>query len=254
MTRNKTLTAILASSLGLAATAQAATIAWTGGDITGDANVSTNGSLVFAINGNTGSATINTVNTVPFESSTRAGATAAALAQSGSETISTTINNDHNDAFARAGLGGVDTIGELIVGGWWGAPSGNLASITLSGLNVNEIYEIQLFTNDARGSRSNVFEMTLTNGVTADEAFRLQLNNSPDNTDTGANEAGDWAIGTFVADSASQSFDLAGFNPGANGGRIQVNAIQLRSLGVVPEPSSALLALIGLGFGLRRRR
>jgi hypothetical protein len=217
---NKTLTAILATSLGLSAAAHSATIAWTGGDVTGDSDVSTNGTLVFALNGSDATGAVNTVNTVPFVSAIRADSAAQSLLQSGSEQLTTTINNDNGGSFARAGLGGVNSVGELIVGGWWGAPAGNLASVTLSGLNVNEIYEIQLFTNDARASRHAGFEMSISDGAGTAEAIRLQLNNSPDNTNTGANEAGDWAIGTFTADAATQSFDMSGFldtNPFASG-------------------------------------
>lgn len=60
---------------------------------------------------------------------------------------------------------------------------------------------------------------------------------------------GDWVVGSFVADSAVQSFFVSGENdPGLSG-------LVVRDLGAVPEPSTALLSLAGLiGLVGRRRR
>ncbi|MDB4409051.1 PEP-CTERM sorting domain-containing protein, partial [Akkermansiaceae bacterium] len=77
--------------------------------------------------------------------------------------------------------------------------------------------------------------------------------------------SGDYLIGTFTADAASQTFRMGATRAGnyvdgqaydnSNGGQAQINALQVRDLGVVPEPSStALLGLGGLALILRRRK
>ena len=61
---------------------------------------------------------------------------------------------------------------------------------------------------------------------------------------------GDWVVGNFVADSELQQFFVAGAtDPGLSG-------LIVRDLGpAIPEPGSALLALVGLlGLTARRRR
>ena len=251
--KHKNLTAVLAT-LGLTAAAHSATISWTGSNITSDSDVSTNGTLVFGVRGNTATGATTTVNGVDFLHTTRADLAATTQGQSpGTESMTTTLGNDNASSFQAGGVGG-DLAG-LINGGYWGTTSGNTATVSFTGLTIGQNYEIQLFTNDARTSRSIVYEMDLSDG-NGGTGVTLQLNNSPDNTNTPGSEPGDFAIGTFTADSANQSFELAGMlNGAANAGRTQVNGFQLRDLGPsIPEPSSALLALIGLGFGLRRRR
>ena len=64
-----------------------------------------------------------------------------------------------------------------------------------------------------------------------------------------ARGGGDWVVGTFVAGAATESFFVSGaIDPGLSG-------LIVRDLGVVPEPSSALLSLVGLlGLTARRRR
>ena len=202
-----------------------AAIAWSGADITGNRDVSVNGSLVFAINGSTSTGTTTTVNGVDFVSSPLNFAGAQAQAQSpGNESISATLGTDNLSSFATGGLdsGG---IGSLIQGGWWGTESGSTASVTLSGLTAGDLYEVQLFANDARNNRDDGFVSRLDNGA-GGAGIDLELNNQPL-----GGLAGDYGIGTFTADSSTQSFNVTGIlNGNLNSGRTQVNAIQLRKL------------------------
>ena len=202
-----------------------AAIAWTGADISENRDVSVNGSLVFALNGSTSTGVTTTVNGVDFVSSTEDLAGVQAQAQSpGNESITTTLVNDNLGSFATGGLD-TDGLGALIQGGWWGTGSTGTAEVELTGLTVGETYEVQLFSNDARNNRNNNFISRLDNGD-GGAGIDLELNNQPL-----GGLAGDYGIGTFIADSSTQSFNITGIlNGNVNGGRAQVNAIQLRKI------------------------
>jgi hypothetical protein len=111
-------------------------------------------------------------------------------------------------------------------------------SITLNNLVVNDPYLVEFWVNDSRPV--NRIE-TIDGDVTLQYAA------------TGGNQGalGQFVIGTFTANAASQVFNFAGPD-----GDVQINALELRA---VPEPAS-LVALVGLcGMGLiglviRRRR
>ncbi|QEG24886.1 lamin tail domain-containing protein [Mariniblastus fucicola] len=201
-----------------------ATIVWTTGDISGNSDVSTNGTSVFAINGSDSTGPITTVNGVEFVASIRANAASESQAQSpGNESLTTTINNDNGGSFTNGGINGA--MGSLINGAWWGASSGNLATATLSGLTVGDEYEVQIFSSDGRSNRHDGYVTRLNNGA-GGTGVDLQLNNQPS-----GNRAGDFGTGTFTADSSTQTIELSGFVDGAvSEGRIQINAIQLRKL------------------------
>ena len=203
-----------------------AAIAWSSGDITQNGDVSTNGNLVFAINGSDSTGT-TTVNGVQFVNSDRASAAGVAQSQSpGNESIFTTFTNENTSPFDTGGLGGNGSVGSLIEGGWWGTPDGDSSvSVTLTGLDVGSTYEVQVFANDARSTRSDSWISNLSNGI-GGFGVDLQLNNQP-----GGGLAGDFGIGTFTADSSSQSFEVTGIRDGSfNSSRAHVNAIQLRTL------------------------
>ena len=206
-----------------------AAIAWSGGDITENRDVSVNGSLIFAINGSTSNGETTTVNGVDFVTSTLGLAGAQAQAQSpGGESISATLREDNLSSFTDGGLTS-ESIGSLIRGGWFGAELRNaVSSVNLTGLTVGETYEVQLFASDARTSRNNNFITRLDNGE-GGTGIDLELNNQP----TG-DRAGDFGIGTFTADSSAQSFNITGISNGSlNDGRVQINALQLRILDTV---------------------
>lgn len=211
------------------------TINWTSGDILGDSDVSTNGTLVFAINGTTTTGSTTTVNGVSFVQSSLVNAESQSQAQSpGTESLTTTIANDNSSAFETGGLG---SIGQIIQSGWWGTNTGNTATATLAGLTIGDSYEVQIFANDARSSRNDGFITRLGDGA-GGFGVDLELNNQPN-----GDLAGDYGIGTFIADATTQSFELTGFLNGVgNGGRVQINAIQLRNV----EPVALLPGAVPL--------
>lgn len=236
--------------------ASGATIAWGASTAaTADTDISTNGTVVFAINGGGANVTLNTVAFTGSPTGTSAGGY--------------TIGDFYTKFGNSNGAGTFDPNGTPTGGGgtgpydalsgdyqnlmssaiWPGNP--NTAqpydedSVTISNLTIGDQYEIQIWVYDGRNGRSG-YNMEVDGNVLMS------------NDDTGGNAAdgiGHFMIGTFVADAATQSFDLEGFTTtGESQGRAQVNAIQLRTI-PIPEPSSGLLvALAGFGLALRRRR
>lgn len=247
--------------LGMTAAVHSATISWDSSvqmfqGSTVETFVSTTGSSVVALNGTGDAANGNvTVNGVSFSQAAQGTTVTGALGA----TVTVSAGNIHNSAFGDGEFNSNAAIYHLIQGAIY-----NTSAVSFGGLTIGNEYQIQLFMNDARGNRSTNFIGGVGNGTGAGGvAATLQLNNSPADGSAPVapqTDAGDSIIGTFIADAATQSFDVYGTNSGnvANLGigdsRAHVNAVQLRDITAVPEPSSALLALLGLGFGLRRRR
>lgn len=227
--------------LGQAASSRAASITW-GTPIgiagVGDVIVSTDGVLVTAINfdaDSTEGLMPRTVNTVTF---------AAQNSLTG-----------WNDALFNADLYEGGNVGSdfermldsFVFGDNAASPSAT-ETLALSGLTPNTIYQAQFFVSDDRSASDlNTREQNFTGG---------------DNTSaTTANGPGYSLIGTFVADGASQLISITGFPGDVATGNPILNAYQVRELGaaaVVPEPSTALLAAIGIvgliAFARRKKK
>ncbi len=209
----------LAASTALISSSSAASILWGtfNNDPSADTEVSTNGTLVEALNlvsadGAVAGAT-TTVNGVTFTGTNLFGNTYG---------FTTGVST---------GATGLDSL--------YANFSFNGGDITLGGLNSGDQYEIQVFFGDNR------------NGVTA--ARQMAVGTAQPTFDATSSENGadgTWVIGTFTADAGTQTFHSA-FSGSST---TEVNAYQLRNV-TVPEPSStALLGLGGLALILRRRK
>ncbi|MEN8867306.1 MAG: carbohydrate-binding protein [Akkermansiaceae bacterium] len=116
------------------------------------------------------------------------------------------------------------------------------ATVSFSGLTIGTSYAIQVLANDARSTRHDGYKMNFSDGtsdvpssIVNGTSGRADLNNSDSATDTGE-ESGDSIIGTFIANSNIQSFEIAGeLNGRVNKSRAQLNAIQLREIPRVIE-------------------
>jgi len=185
-----------------------------------------------------------TVNGVQFT------ATSADTALVGVNNHSITINGGANNtgSFGDGEFNANIPIFQLLRGAVFG-----VESVTLDGLVVGTEYSVQVFTNDARGNRTNLFQTGFGDGSGSAVAVGFSdLNNSPVGTmvdpDTGNDvpippvfpetDAGDSIIGTFTAASTSLTFNMFGsltdppdFLAGGEGnGRAQINGIQLRDV------------------------
>ena len=114
----------------------------------------------------------------------------------------------------------------------------NPTTFTISGLTVGETYSIQYWASDSRTNGANR-EMTLT-GL-------APVTLIPNTTNAGGG-VGQYVLGQFVADAATQSFAAA---PSVQN-FAYANALQIR---IVPEPTQMVsVAAIGAALGMWRMR
>ena len=239
---------ILAASLAVSATSQAAPITWGSPQtVSGDSDVSTTGSLVYAFTfGGTAappSATVNGVTFSPF----RVPGGIITSATVGSVTISESPGNlfaSNTFGSSSAPYSGLSTDYKAILGSGAYADLPASITVTLGGLTSGQDYLVQWWTNNA--SNAAILGAGFTNTTaTAINSVTLDAN-----TTNAVGGLGQFAIGTFTASGTSQTFLLSetsgGFNP-------LINALQVRA---VPEPSMTVLvgtAAVSVLLAWRRR-
>ncbi len=158
------------------------------------------------------------------------------------------LNHNFDDGGGFWGTSTPDTnYNSLLSYGTYGYNSDN-KSFSWGGMTEGHTYLIQLWISDPRNI-NNSRAATVSSGAGDISAI---LNYPADGSGQG-----NYLIGTFVAGaSGSQSIVI---DPSQNGddsaGSAQVNLVQVRDLGIIPEPSSLALAGLGmLGLLGRRRR
>ena len=212
------------------ASAHAASITWGAAtNITGDTDVSTTGSLVGAFNiGNTGvsSTTLNGVNFQGFavpDGSTSA--TSGNFAMSSSDLFqSSNGQSSPNPPFSALSAQYQTLLAAVTIDS-----NGAGFTLTISGLTGGTQYAFQWWTTFTGVADVNAFTT-----ATAGNSVTLQ-----GNTSTADGGVGQFAIGTFTADAATQSIT---FNPTSV--HAVLNGFQLRQT-AVPEGSSLVLVLLG---------
>jgi len=183
--------------------------------ITNDLDASTNGNLVYAC-GDSGTAAM--VNRVSF-----AGSFSGSVSVSGSA-------GSVGSSFAggtSAPWSGLSTNYQMVLEGGIYANANTAMTVSLNNLNAGHNYLVQLWVNDSRsgGTTGRTETVTSSGGNTVSLAYNYtQVQGG----------VGQYAIGTFTADAATQLFTLTGVLPsGANSS--QINAVQVRDV----TPASA---------------
>jgi hypothetical protein len=114
-------------------------------------------------------------------------------------------------------------------------------TFTLSGLEIGQQYSVQLLVSDMRAGIGDIRSIRFDDG----------LGNF---TDWALESSAPSFIGTFTANSTSQSFGVFSQATSGDSGSV-LNAV---TISLVPEPSTALLGGLGIGLGmcllLRSRR
>jgi len=252
------VTTTVAAFLVTSTVSQAALITWTGAqDITGDSNVANFGNTIGAFNVGDGGVSNQTVNGVNFQS--------FALDSSSGPVSSVTkqyVNPDNsigpvsftlatpdiflsdNTAYGSAAtpFANLSTAYKALLASSTIVSYPNTFTLTMSGLSVGRLYTFEWWSNTSGPGSQNHRAATGLNGVTL-----------IDNTTGIEGGLGQFAIGTFTADSSTQVLTFSAVPPVMDE-FAQINAFQLRS---VPETANVLAGLLPLGIlliGLFYRR
>ena len=231
-----------------------APVTWgTAQNITGDSDVSTLGSLLYAYNIGASGVAGTTVNTVSFTAFVFPEFTSN-TATMGDVTFTENPSNLNAYNFLGHGSGSFAALSSgyqalLGSGGSAGAPT--TITVELGGLTTGQDYLVQWWSNVSVLS-GGTFQQTIASG----NPSSVTLASNASHTD-GA--LGQYGIGTFTAISPFATFDLSGTGIGEVFPLI--NAIQVRNItsAAVPEPgqvAASLLLLAGIGgyVWLKRRK
>lgn len=254
------LLSLFASSLN------AATISWgaaTG--ITGDTDVSTQGTLVraynFGVDGGTDpgdgspftpSTTI--INGVSFTNHTSTTTTNTSHSISNAHTmVPKALGDSATIAFIGARSAPAAPYNELSAGyqsflstiiyaagaaDKSGTSARNSYTFTLGNLTIGQTYLLQIWFNDSRSGENR--------GGTVTDGPSVDVNTSASNA---AGGIGQYIIGEFTADATTQSFDFTA--TGSKSVAALMNGYQLRA---IPEPSITLLGGLGFAIAAARRK
>lgn len=215
--------------LAISTSASAAIISWgLPQTISGDSDVSTNGTLLHSVNFANGGGPI-TVNGVDFANAGRFTSRPNEWAIGGGWSPSNGVGS------ASAPFADLSEEYQFLVGrGYFRNnavnPTGATATLTLLSLTPGTPYELQIWFNNSQAGAAG-------RNLIVDGEVNPFLNVSGQEGGLGT-----FITGTFVADDTNQMINLASNDPATPW---NINAYQLR---VIPEPST--LALIGTAFGL----
>ncbi|MFM8816719.1 MAG: hypothetical protein ACKOHI_02360 [Phycisphaerales bacterium] len=222
-------------------------------NISGDSDVSTSGTLMYAYNIGGAGVSSATVNTVTFAS--------YAFPAFGANTASVTVGNlTFSESPGRlwgnnslgTGSGTYSTLSagyQSLLGSGGGSDNPATITVTLGGLTIGTQYQLQVWSsNPSNGNlpgtflaiQDTILSTSLSNQVTLD----INVGNS-------AGSLGQYVLGTFTAVGTSQAFkiDSVGYASPL------ISAIQLRDLTPIPGPGgAALAAIIGAMLPAGRRR
>jgi hypothetical protein len=235
---------VTAIAITIAVPCHASSITWSAAqNISGDADVSTAGTLVGAFNvggSGLGSTTVNGVTFNPFVlsgSSATSGNFAFAIA------TSFAANNTVGSALAP--FSSLSASYQTLLS----SAAGDFTTpftLTMSGLTVGHSYAFEWWSNFSNSDGLS----TLTTATAGGSGVTLNTNTNTGGTGLGGG-LGQFATGTFTADAATQVVTFSSANQDA------IDGFQLRSVespSAVPEPASLILfGSAALGLALHQR-
>jgi hypothetical protein len=237
------LTAVGFACLSLVSVASAQTIDWgaaTG--ITGDADLVTSGTYLDAFLTNTSQVAPITVDGITFNPALGSSSTSGTDGIISFNVTSGTNNQYSFTTFSNPAASAAFTA-LMKAGGVFQTGGAGAGTVTISNLTLGNTYSVQVF-NWADDSDAGLTTLSGSNSVT--------LSNLNGAGGVGTN--GEFATGTFVATSLTETFGWEG----AGSGFTVLGPISVEDLGVadVPEPSTCILMLAGvvLLIVIRRRR
>ena len=200
---------------------RAAVITWASPvNISGDADVSTSGILNYAETwGQNGAA----VNGVTF---------AYVTSKTGDANVGIAFGSTAGIDKSGEGTGGVPYSGlsavyKVLVKGTVWANVGTQGTVTLNNLTVSNLYQVQMWVNDSRGGNYATRVITLGSAGGSPVSLAHYVGGTATSP---AGGLGQYVIGTFIADGASQVITVTdSCTAGAPGN--QINSLQLRYIG-----------------------
>jgi hypothetical protein len=118
-------------------------------------------------------------------------------------------------------------------------------TLVLNGLTSGQSYQVEIITYDGRNIGGNFY--VRTNTLTGDAGSTAGTDTYYGDPNAYYNNAGTYVLGTFTADSSSQTINFANSDTDS-----QINALIVSA---VPEPASlGLIAISAVGLLKRRRR
>jgi hypothetical protein len=214
--------------------------------ISGDSDVNTAGSLVYAYNIGDPAVTSTAINGVTFapfpitDGGTSTTSGSLTVAGFSNEPMSTALSTGSASApYASLSTSYKAMLGTAVMKS---SSSIHFLDLTLLNLNPGQTYTLQVWTNNSIATTS------------AASLWNFSGNGSQNidiNTTDIAGGVGQYAIGTFTADATSEPFFIHG-EPFPTGIGL-INGLQLRTA-AVPEPTTFGLFGIGLAMLIARRR
>jgi hypothetical protein len=217
--------------------------------ISGDADVSTDGTLVAAFNVGDLAVASATVNGVFFQgfvvqtTVTSASSGNFSLSASGGDFFLSS-NADYGSVSPPSPpFTGLSAPYQTILGGATITAQPTTFALTMGGLTPGESYQFQWWANLSGAVLPGVSTLHA-----ASAGNTVTLNDNPSGLEGGL---GQYVTGTFVADGTSQMITFLPVPAGGPNSSAQLNAFQLRQ---IPEPSSiGLLGLAAVTLGFRAR-
>lgn len=248
--RLEKLSAVAFAVAGMMATeSHAATIAWGGAtNISGDSDVSTAGTVVTAQSFGGGGVTVNTVSF--------GNVTGTAAVNNADFSISVSGGNQAAFSSTSAPFSGLSTAYKSVISGgrWADGYLNGPVSLTLtipgSTLLAGHQYLLQVWSSDPRSTVTTAPDRNTSYTDGSGNTVNLQFN-----TANVVGSPGQFAVGTINGDGTALVLNLTTTASPLLDNPVQINAFQLRDLGLVPEPGSLTLAgIAGALLAIRRRR